>query len=377
MNDLEELIRLRRTLHQIPEVGFEEYKTQAFVVNELKKTSAKLTFDFYHTAVIAVFNWHDGAPMIAFRADMDALSVTEAHDYHHASKHVGKMHACGHDGHMAMLLMLAKQLDQTPPQGVNVTLIFQPAEEGPGGAKGLIETETLKKLNLQAIFGIHLFPGLDFGVIGTRPGPMMAQTGEVDVTFEGISCHGAQPHLGKDALLAAAEFVLSSQSIVSRSINPLEPCVLTFGQLTAGERVNVIAGHASLKGTIRAFSEATYQSIKDRILTIARGVASVHQLEVNITYRDMYPAVDNDKDLARFVLGLDPTEEIAPVMLAEDFSYYSQLAPSCFVFLGTKQDHMGDEPLHAPTFDFDEAVLLRGLAFYRDVIRHFGQTSVT
>ncbi|MCK8058694.1 MULTISPECIES: M20 family metallopeptidase [unclassified Fusibacter] len=369
MNELNKITTIRRELHKIPEIGFHELKTRALLTHYLEETGAQIHHGFCKTAVIAYFEFKKGAPTIAFRSDMDALSLSENTEHEYKSVHEGMMHACGHDGHMAMLLMLAYRLKDMKLKNYNVALVFQPAEEGPGGAEELVKTDLFKSLNITAMYGYHVYPELPAGTIGTSKGALMAATSEMKIEFCGVASHGAQPQLGKDSLVAAAEFLLSAQSIISRSVNPLDPAILTFGTFSGGERLNIIARNAVLEGTMRTYSDEVHRLIKTQVELRAKHIAAAHGMSANVEFRDMYPALINDRTLAEEVIGhFEHIIEIEPVMLAEDFSYYGKVVPSLFMFLGIRTESNGTHPLHSDKFDFDEQVLLVGVDTYESLL---------
>ena len=363
----------RRMLHKIPELGFDLYKTSA----QVEKIMKELGYTVESVAKTGWIAFKQGLlnEAIAFRADMDALPVNETTDVDFASNHPGNMHACGHDGHMTMLLAFAKRLADKQTK-YSVVFIFQPAEEGPGGAKIIVQSELFKKFDIKAVFGIHLYPGLAEGVIGLCEGPMMAQNGEFDISIHGVSAHGAQPHLGVDAMLAQAALIQGFHSIVSRNINPLDSAVITVGTIKGGEARNIIAQSVTLSGTIRAFNENVYSTLKKRMNAVIEGCGNAYGVTIQSNIRDYYPPVVNDRKLVQLAKSLyadDEVTEVVPLMISEDFSYYQKVIPGCFVLLGTKNEEKGYiSPLHSSYFNFDEAVLLKGIDFFEKILLNFG-----
>jgi len=279
------------------------------------------------------------------------------------------MHACGHDGHMAMLLGLATYLKHHEEQLIdNVVFIFQPAEEGPGGADEIVKAGYLKKYKVDEMYGIHLYPTVPEGKYGLATGPMMAMTGEFDVDIIAKSAHGAMPHDGIDAIVIASECISAFQNIVSRSINPIEPAVLTVGRMEAGERRNVIAGSARLEGTIRAFDKGVHNRIKERIKTYLEGIEKAYNIEVKTYFKDMYPPVINPKALVDDFISAQGEEHcmiLPPQMTSEDFSFYQEAVPALFYFVGTKnvkENYVS--PLHSAYFNFNHRALKNGLESY-------------
>ncbi|WP_319200370.1 M20 family metallopeptidase [uncultured Ilyobacter sp.] len=357
----------RRELHQIPELGLEEYKTCAYIGEKLKEFGLH-PFTIAKTGVYVYID-AGSDETYAFRADMDALEAEEENDVEYASKHPGKMHACGHDGHMAMLLGLAKVLSKTENIKKNILLIFQPAEEGPGGAKIITESGIFEKYNVKGIFGIHLFPTLDEGIIASKAGPFMAQSGEIDVIIKGEGGHGGMPHNAIDSILVASKFLSSCQSIISRSISPLETAVISFGKIRGGSARNIVAEKTHIEGTVRTFSKETFGIIKKRILQISKGLEESFDVEIDVKLEPYYPPVINDKALYKKVAEKVHIEETDPVMLAEDFSYYQEKIPGVFYFLGSRNRELGfDYPLHSCSFNFDEKILLKGIEHYINIL---------
>ncbi|MBB6218273.1 amidohydrolase [Anaerosolibacter carboniphilus] len=370
----EEIIELRRVLHQIPESGFEEYKTSAFIIGKLKEYGIEVHENIAGTGVIGYLKGTVGDQTIAFRADMDALSVEEKTNLTYASTHKGMMHACGHDAHMAILLGLAGFLSKNKDiVRWNVVFLFQPAEEGPGGAEPMIQEGIIQKFKIDRIMGLHVFPEVSEGKVACRPGPVMAQTGEFDITITAKSGHGAIPHKAIDGIVIASNLIMNYQSIVSRNIDPVEGAVMTIGKMWGGERRNIIAGQVVLEGTMRAFSEEVYRTMQQRMKEIAEGVALSYQCKIDIVFRDMYPAVVNDEEMfyeLQTAVGQENLEIIAPQMIAEDFSYFQKVVPGLFFFLGTRNEQEGYVyPLHNSCFNLNEEILLAGIQVYLNYMR--------
>lgn len=365
----------RKALHLIPESGFKEVKTS----NYLKSVLSELGITYENvagTGIVAHLKGVSPTKTIAFRTDIDGLSVTEESSFEEHSIHEGFMHACGHDGHMAMMLGLARFLTHQDVALLdNVVMIFQPAEEGPGGAEIIVNEGILKKYNVDEIYGIHVFPEIKQGRIGLKSGPMMAMTGEFDIEVIAKSAHGAMPHLGTDGIVIASEIVLGLQSIVSRNISPISAAVLTIGRLESGERRNIIAGRAKLEGTIRAFDKAVYNRIKDRMKCYVEGVAIAYDVTINLSFVDMYPPVVNDNKLFEsFVSNHEGLcDIIEPQMISEDFSFYQEAIPGLFYFIGTHNvENDFVYPLHNSKFNFDNQVLINGMETYKNILLYRG-----
>ncbi len=370
---IDEVTGIRRYLHTIPELGFEEYKTSKYIKEYLENLDIEVFDNIATTGVLGYIEGKEGKRTIAFRADIDALPVFEETGVDFCSQEKGRMHACGHDGHTAILLALAKYLSLRKDTMVdNILLIFQPAEEGPGGAEVIIKEGILEKFSVDRIYGLHLYPDVDEGKIAVRPGPLMAMTGEFDINIYGKSGHGAIPQNTIDSIVIASNLVNSYQSIVSRNVNPVEPSVITIGRIEGGERRNVIAGKVTLEGTLRAFNENIYNNMKNRMISIAKGLEVGYDCKIDIVFRDMYPPVTNDLDLTEeFIdsIGNDGVEIIEPQMTAEDFSYYQQVVPGVFFFLGVGNEQKGYiHPLHSSKFNFDEKNLALGIQAYVDIL---------
>ncbi len=370
----EEIKKIRRDLHRVPELSFEEYETAEYIENYLAELGIRYEKKIAKTGVVAFFEGKSNENTIAFRADMDALSIEEKNDIYFKSTKKGKMHACGHDGHMAILLCLAKYLSKIKEKlNSNVLLIFQPAEEGPGGALPIINEGVLEKYNVREIYGLHILPDIEEGVIGIREGEVMAQTGEFDIEIKGKSAHAAQPHKSIDSMVVMSELILGFQSIVSRNIDPIEAAVLTVGKVVAGDRRNIIANTAVLEGTLRSFKTSVYSRIKERMRDYTEGLEHIHSCKIELVFRDMYPPVINDKRLTQdLIKNLHESEIqiIEPLMLAEDFSYYQRVVPGVFFFLGANNSKKNFlYPLHSDRFNFDEKILINGLNVYTKILK--------
>lgn len=359
----------RQYLHQIPELGFCEFQTSAYLKEQLEK----LGYEVYSTAKTGILAYRKGVSeeCIAFRSDMDGLSITEETNVDFASTIEGQMHACGHDGHMSILLGFATYVSTLSSLKKSLLFIFQPAEEGPGGAEVIVKEGVLKKFNVKSIFGLHIYPEIEEGKFGLRPGAMTAQTGELDLMIEGVGGHGAMPHKSNDALIVAAQLINSYQSIISRNLNPIEAGVLTIGTINGGERRNIIAQKVELTGTIRAFSEDVYEMIKKRMNEINHGLELMFNVKVSTQLTDMYPSIMNDPSLFDLISQSKLGEhliEIDPMMIAEDFSYYQKEVPGLFFMLGSRNEALGyTYPLHHAKFNFSERVMMDGIKLYDEV----------
>lgn len=375
INFKEEIKKIRRELHKIPEAGFYEVKTSKYIKDYLNSIDVEFE-ESATTGIVAYIKKEGATKTYAFRSDMDALSMIEHTEHDFKSTHEGFMHGCGHDGHMSMLLVFAKYLSQNRDSlKENIVFLFQPAEEGPGGAEVMVAEGVFKNHNIDEVYGIHLYPEVEAGRFSYREGAMMAMTGEFDIKIKGRSGHGAIPHKALDAIVIAAELVSKFQNIVSRFINPIEGAVLTVGRMECGVRRNIIAEEAILEGTLRAFNEDVYNTIKGKCYDYAKGMEVSYGCEVEVVFRDMYPPVVNDKNLCEeFKIANEKdflVEEIEPQMISEDFSYFQKEAPGLFMFLGVRNEAKNHIfPLHNSKFNFDEEVLLCGVQGYLNLLKY-------
>jgi amidohydrolase len=362
------IVELRRTIHRHPELGFEEHETAALVERELDS----LQIRHRRVAKTGVIGYIEGgAPgsVVALRADMDALPVTERTGLAFASQVDGKMHACGHDAHTAMLLGAARVLASRRErlQGT-IVLLFQPAEEGPGGALPMIEEGALQAPAVEAIAMLHVDSRLDVGTIGITPGPVNASTDELYLTVRGSGGHGGYPHSAVDALPAAAAMVLALQNVVARETDPLASAVVTIGTISGGYRNNVIADEVSLSGTLRAHDPAVREELVERVGRIVAGVAQAYNVRSEVRIVRGYPPVINDASLARqftrYVREHSNIQVESPraTMGGEDFAYFAQCVPGLLIRLGVRSETAGAiHPGHSPLFRIDEAAMPIGV----------------
>ena len=360
-----QIIDDRRALHRIPELDAMLPETFRYLENALSSLNCQV-FTPENKGLCAWFDFgRDDA--IAFRADADALPIPERTGAAYASLHPGAKHACGHDGHMAILLELARRLNEKKTLPHNVLLVFQPAEETTGGAKDLCETGVFTEYRIQAIFGLHLWPGLENGVVFSRKGELMARSCEVTIDILGKSAHIAKAKEGIDALAAAAK--LYHRATAMEAALPANVFrLLKFGKLESGTARNAIAAHAHMEGSLRAFQDEIFEGMQAGLSQICREIEGDFGCTVNLHMNSGYPAVMNPKPLYDRVRARLPFRELAePSMTAEDFSWYQRYLPGMFFFLG-----LGDTPaLHADTFDFDESILLKGADFFETLAETF------
>ncbi len=379
-DELFEWIRdIRRTIHQWPELAFREEKTAELISKNLKKLGISHRTGVALTGVVGKLLFDEKAPTVALRADMDALPITEDTGLPFSSRNQGIMHACGHDGHVAILLGAAALLKEDPPEG-NVVFIFQPAEEGEGGSKPMIEEGVLDGVNI--IFGGHIERHYDVGEICIKTGVHTAFTDAFEIRVTGKGGHPARPHETIDALLIASQIVISLQTIISREIDPLHPAVLTIGYLRSGTVYNAVAEKAVLKGTIRTTDESVRTQIVDKIRKIASSLSILYDAEIKFNHKPGYPPIINEEsscDMARYVAeklaGRDKAVSLdLPSLGGEDFAFYLQNVPGCFVRFGAAREGHEKISSHSPNFDFDEEVLRVGAAYFSELARYAVKT---
>ncbi len=374
-----ELQAIRRDLHAHPELCYEEFRTADVVAQKLEEWGIPVLRGMATTGVVGILRQGSSPRAIGLRADMDALPMQEFNQFAHASKHAGKMHACGHDGHTAMLLGAAHYLSQHKNFDGTIYLIFQPAEEGGAGAKAMIADGLFEQCPMDGVFGMHNWPGIAAGHFAVTPGPLMASSNEFEVTIRAKGCHAAMPHKGNDPVMVAIQIAQSWQTIVSRNTNPLDTAVLSVTQIHAGSAFNVIADEASLAGTVRTFDTAVLDLVEQRMREIATHTAAAFGAEIEFSFRRNYPALINhpaETDFAVEVLQslVGPERvnaSVAPTMAAEDFAFMLQHTPGCYVFIGNGDgDHralghgMGPCNLHNPSYDFNDDLLPIGASYW-------------
>ncbi|MDE3177886.1 MAG: amidohydrolase [Pseudomonadota bacterium] len=376
-----ELTEWRRDFHRHPELLYACHRTAKVVAQRLREFG----FDEVHegvgkTGVVGLLHGASGAAMSAdkrvlLRADMDALPIHEATGAEHGSQSPGVMHACGHDGHTTLLLGAAKHLAQARDFDGTLVFCFQPAEEGGAGAEAMIEDGLFERFPVKGVYGLHNWPGLPVGQFAVARGPAMASADRLEIVVQGKGGHGAMPHLARDPIVAAAEIVMSLQTIVSRVIDPLEPAVLSITAIHAGEAFNVIPDTVEMRGTIRTMSDATAERMQTEIRRICAGVAAAHDMTVEIkpSPTKPYPTTVNhpkETDIAvaamRAVVGPENVHDgIKPVMGAEDFAFMLRRVPGAYIFMGN-----GDSaPVHHPAYDFNDEALPYGVAYWGELAR--------
>ncbi|VXC38536.1 M20 aminoacylase family protein [Massilia sp. 9I] len=374
-----QLQEIRRDLHAHPELCYEEQRTADVVAAKLTEWGIPIVRGLGVTGVVGIVKNGTSNRAIGLRADMDALPMQEINGFAHASRHPGKMHACGHDGHTAMLLGAALHLSKHRNFDGTVYLIFQPAEEGGGGARRMMDDGLFEQFPMEAVYGMHNWPGIPEGNFGVVAGPMMASSNEFRVVVRGKGAHAAQPHRGIDPVMVAVQIAQAWQTIVSREKNPLESAVLSITQIHAGSATNVIPDEAELIGTVRTFSTGVLDLIQRRMEEIASGVAAAFNASVDFSFKRNYPPLINHPEQTAFaveamraVVGADRVDtDVEPTMGAEDFAFMLQEKPGCYVFIGNGEGAhragghgLGPCQLHNTSYDFNDNLLPIGASFW-------------
>jgi hippurate hydrolase len=374
----EQIVALRRDIHREPELGFDTERTAQKVLAALDGLPLDIETGVARNGIVATL-WGGEGPTVALRADMDALPIEEETGLPFSSEIEGRMHACGHDGHSSMLVGAAHALSQRDLRdrlNGTVKFVFQPAEEGGGGGRVMVDEGVAD--DVASIFALHLWPGLPFGQVATKAGPIMAAADAFEMEIRGSGGHGAMPHLAADAVVIAAQVVTTLQTVVSREVDPVEPAVLTVGEIGAGTAFNIIPEKARLGGTVRTLNPDLRERMPGRIEALARGVAKGMRGEANLEYTFSYPVTVNEEGAADRVLGVaedlfgaESVMELSnPSMGAEDFAFFLEKVPGAFIWLGVGEDVSG---LHTPKFAFDEEVLPRGSALLAALALEAGQ----
>ncbi|MGR8933129.1 MAG: M20 aminoacylase family protein [Gammaproteobacteria bacterium] len=370
----EEMRQWRRHLHSFPETAYEETATADFIAAKLESFRLNVHRGLAKTGVVAVLSAGSGSKKIALRADIDALPIEEANDFAYKSRHAGKMHACGHDGHTAMLLGAAKYLTAHPNFSGTVTFIFQPAEEGRAGALQMLNDGLFEKFPADSVFGMHNFPDIPPGHFAVRSGPMMASFDCFEIIVTGRATHAAMPHLGNDPLLAAAHLVTALQTIVSRTVNPADAAVVSVTQIHGGNTWNAIPETVMLRGTLRCFKDDVRQTVSAAITQLTDGVCSAFGVQAEVRFNPEnpgYPVTMNSAEESAVAAAV--AAQIAgaanvnlapePCMGSEDFAFMLQKKPGCYIWLGNGPSS-GSCLLHNPHYDFNDEILAVGTAYW-------------
>ena len=368
---LAQLTALRRDIHAHPELAFNENRTADIVARELERYGLEVHRGIAKTGVVGVLRAGTSSRMVGLRADMDALPLCELNEFPHHSKHQGKMHACGHDGHTAMLLGAARYLADNPDFDGIAVFIFQPAEESEGGAAVMIEDGLFERFPVEAVFGLHNWPGIPVGQMMAMPGPVMAGTCAFEISVRGHGCHAAMPHQGIDAIVTGSQLVQALQTVVSRTLHPCESAVVSVTQFHAGEAWNIIPEEVILRGTIRTFKPEIQEAVERAIERLCSGIAAANGAQINVHFDHRYPPTVNSPAEAKFcqqvaaeIFGADKVlTDILPSMGAEDFAYMLNEKPGCYVWLGNGPG-TGGCTLHNPHYDFNDDILPLGVSYW-------------
>jgi amidohydrolase len=374
-----ELIRIRRHLHANPELRFEEQETSDYIANLLADWDIPVVRGIGGHGLVGVLRHGKSERSIGLRADMDALPMHEANTFAHASRHAGKMHACGHDGHTAMLLGAARHLAKHRDFDGVVNFIFQPAEEGGCGARLMIEDGLFDRCPVDAVFGIHNWPGMPVGNFGIRPDGLMASSNTFEVRIDGRGSHAGQPHRSADPVMVAVQIAQAWQTIVSRNVNPNDSAVLSVTQIHAGSAANVIPEHAMLNGTVRSFSVDVLDMIENRMRAIADGIAAAFDVDISFSFTRIYPPLVNHAAEAALAAGVmrnlvgaaNVDENVERTMTSEDFAFYMLHKPGAYAFIGNGDGSArlpgqadGVCQLHSASYDFNDALLPLGMSYW-------------
>jgi len=365
----------RRHPHAHPETAFKELKTSAYVADLLRSFGIEVHTGLAGTGVVGVIHGKAAGPWIGLRADMDALDVEEANDFAHRSQHPGKMHACGHDGHTAMLLGAAVELAATRDFAGTVAVIFQPAEENEGGGRVMVEEGLFERFPIETVFGMHNWPGLPVGQFAVSSGAQMASYDVFEIALEGKGTHAGMPHLGRDTLVAAGQLITALQTIASRDADPLDPLVVSVTQIHGGDTWNVLPQHAVLRGTVRAFDPALQDMAERRIGEIVQGQAMSFGLRAKVRYERRYPPTINNPEMAKIcaaaAAALVGEQNVAlaprPSMGAEDFAFLLQVKPGAYIWIGAGPGKAGCM-LHNPGYDFNDDILSLGAGYWVQIV---------
>ena len=371
----DEVTAWRHDLHAHPELQYDVHRTADFVAGKLREFGCdEIATGIGRTGVVGVIRGrsHGSNRAIGLRADMDALPIQEVRDLPYRSQAPGRMHACGHDGHTAMLLGAARYLAETRDFDGSAVLIFQPAEEGGGGGEAMVQDGMMERFGVEAVYGLHNVPGQDLGTFAIRPGPIMASTDRFTILIEGRGGHAAMPQAAVDTVLVASHIVVALQSVVARSLDPLESGVVSVCAVEAGEAFNVLPQTAELRGTMRALAPAVRDLLRTRLKAIAENVAAAFGARADVDFASGYPATENHPaetafmaDVAAQVVGEAQVErDVAPMMAAEDFAYMLAHRPGAYIFMGN-----GDSAgLHHPEYDFNDAAIPYGASLWARLI---------
>jgi amidohydrolase len=383
LSSSDSMAEIRRDLHAHPELCFQEERTAELVARQLQAWGIEVHRGLGKTGVVGVIRKGHGARSIALRADIDALPMTEHNHFAHASQYPGKMHACGHDGHTAMLLAAARELSLNEAFDGTVVLVFQPAEEGGGGAREMIKDGLFERFPVEAIFGAHNWPGMAAGDFAVKSGPCFASSNEFRIAIRGKGAHAAMPHLGIDPVPVACQLVQAFQTIVTRNKRPIDTGVISVTMIHAGETTNVVPDSCELQGTVRTFSVEVLDLIEQRMQQVAEHTCAAFGTECEFQFKRNYPPTINhvaETEFARTVMrdlvGPERVHEFEPTMGAEDFSYYLQVKPGAYLLIGNGDGShrvgghgLGPCMLHNPSYDFNDELIPLGATYWVKLVQ--------
>ena len=387
----DEMARLRHDLHAHPELAFEEHRTADLIAARLSEWGIEVHRGLGRTGVVGLIHGRDGGTCgraVGLRADMDALPMTELNRFEHASRHPGRMHGCGHDGHVAILLATARELARRRDFDGSVVLVFQPAEEGGGGAREMVAEGLFERWPVEAVFGLHNWPGLPAGAIAVSPGPVMASSNEFLITIRGKGGHAAMPDRTLDPIPVACQLVQAFQTIVSRNVKPIDTAVISVTMIHAGEATNVVPDSCEIQGTVRTFSTGVLDLVERRMRELSMHTCAAYGAECGFEFQRNYPPTVNSAPEAAFarevaldVVGTMLTLEQEPTMGAEDFAFMLQARPGAYLFLGNGDGahragygaghDAGPCTLHNPHYDFNDALIPVGASYWIELARRW------
>ncbi|MFC1681113.1 M20 aminoacylase family protein [Pseudomonadota bacterium] len=367
----------RHDIHRHPELAFEENRTSNMVAGLLDEWGIEVHRGIGSTGVVGILRRGTSARSIGLRADMDALGIREQNDFPHRSVHEGKMHACGHDGHTAMLLGAACHLSRQDSFDGTVVFVFQPAEEHGEGARAMLSDGLFERFPVDHIYAIHNFPSLETGFFAVRAGPIMAAEDNFEITIDGAGCHAAMPHLGRDPILIGAEIVMAMQSLVARTLNPMEHAVVSFTEFITNGTINVVPGQVILRGDTRSLTPEVQDHIETTMERIVAGICAAHGADYRFNYRrNFVPTINTVAEAAiaaQTAAAVAGAARVAgdtrPVMTSEDFGYMLQARPGAYVLLGNGAEGVGGCSLHNPAYDFNDEILTIGADFWVELVQ--------
>lgn len=377
-----EIARIRRDIHAHPELAYAETRTATLIAEQLHAWGLEVATGIGGTGVVASLRG-EGSAAVGLRADMDALPLQELNEFGHRSTHPGRMHACGHDGHVAMLLAAARFLAANPPPGGTVHFIFQPAEEHGAGAQAMIDAGLFERFPCDAVYGMHNWPGMPVGTFGLCAGPMLASANEFEITIQGQGSHAALPHTGRDPIWIACQLVMALQGIVSREKKPIDAAVLSVTQIHAGDAFNIVPDQAVIRGTVRTFDSRVTDLFERRITEIGQSLPAAFGASATVVFERTYPPLVNHpaetefaRGIAAGLVGADRVIEFEPTMGSEDFAYMLLAKPGCYIGIGNgRGEHReaghgsGACVLHNPSYDFNDEIIPLGASYWVGVAR--------